>query len=187
MNIYTIYKATNKINNKVYIGFDSNWPHRKNSHKSYYKSKDTKFYRAIKKYGWVNFEWAILYQSNDKFHTKDVMEKHFINEHNSFRNGYNSTLGGDGTFGFQNKNYKPSYGFLGKKHTKETKNLMSKNMIGVKKPNANQKGSNNNFAKQIQTPFGIFGSIKEASKNIPNYSYNMIWKRLQKSPDWIYI
>jgi hypothetical protein len=27
------------------------------------------------------------------------MEKYFIQEYNSFHNGYNSTLGGDGTFG----------------------------------------------------------------------------------------
>ena len=186
MNIYTIYKALNKINNKVYIGFDSNWPHRKNSHKCYYKSKDTKFYRAIKKYGWENFKWVIIYQSKDKLHTLKEMETHFITEYNSFKKGYNSTFGGDGTFGFHNTNYKPSYGFLGKKHTKQTKALMSKNMK-VKKPNANQKGSNNNFAKRIQTPFGIFGSIKEASQNITNYSYKMIWDRLQKSPDWFYI
>jgi group I intron endonuclease len=186
MNIYTIYKSTNKINGKVYIGFDSNWPHRKNSHKCYYKKGDTKFYRAIKKHGWENFEWTILYQSIDKNYTKDTMENHFIIEHDSFKEGYNSTFGGDGTFGFHHINPKPTYGFLGKKHTQETKILMSKNMR-VKKPKANQKGSNNNFAKKIQTPFGIFGSIKEASENITNHSYKMIWDRLQKSPEWFYL
>jgi group I intron endonuclease len=190
MNIYTIYKSTNKINGKVYIGFDSNWPHRKNSHKCYYKKGDTKFYRALKKHGWQNFEWTILYQSIDKNHTKDTMENHFIIEHDSFKNGYNSTFGGDGTFGFSNPNRRKGFnsnGWLGKKHTQETKVLMSKNMRGVKKPNANQKGSNNNFARRIQTPFGIFGSIMEASENIDNYSYKMIWDRLQKSSDWFYL
>ena len=34
MNIYTIYRATNTINGKVYIGFDSAWPKRKRGHKS---------------------------------------------------------------------------------------------------------------------------------------------------------
>lgn len=189
MNIYSIYKVTNKINNKVYIGFDSNWPHRKNSHKCYHKKGDTKFYRAIKKYSWHNFEWENIYQSRDKSHTKDVMENHFINEHDSFKNGYNSTLGGDGTFGIKRKGQKVPYNhndWIGRKHTEETKQLMSKNMR-VKKPNAKQKGSNNNFAKRIQTPFGTFGSIKEASENINNYSYKMIWDRLQKSSDWFYL
>jgi len=186
MNIYTIYKATNKINNKVYIGFDSNWPHRKNSHKCYYQNGDTKFYRAIKKYGWQTFEWTILYQSTDKIHTKNIMENHFIIENDSYKNGYNSTLGGDGTFGHHHNNYIPSFGFLGKKHTSETKKLMSKNMR-VKKPNANQKGSNNNYAKPIQTPFGTFQSIREASDKINGYTYSMIWKRLQKSNKWFYL
>ena len=30
--IFSIYKATNLINDKCYIGFDSNWPNRKNIH-----------------------------------------------------------------------------------------------------------------------------------------------------------
>jgi len=34
MNIYSIYKATNKITGKIYIGFDSNWPKRKKRHLS---------------------------------------------------------------------------------------------------------------------------------------------------------
>lgn len=190
MNIYTIYKAVNQSNNKTYIGFDSNWPHRKNCHKCYFKKGDTKFYRAIKKYGWESFQWTILYQSKDKKHTKDVMESYFIEEYNSFKNGYNSTLGGDGTFGILRKGQKVPYnhnGWIGKKHSEETKKLMSINMKGVKKPNANQKGSNNNSAKKIQTPFGIFGSIKEASEIIPNYNYGKIWKLLQKNKDWKYL
>ena len=32
MKIYTIYKITNLINNKSYIGFDCRWPKRKQIH-----------------------------------------------------------------------------------------------------------------------------------------------------------
>lgn len=98
---FTIYKATNSINGKVYIGFDSNWPKRKSVHKSSSKNKsnDTKFYRAIRKYGWDAFEWHILYQSENQEHTLNVMESFFIEKYDSFNNGYNSTLGGDGVFG----------------------------------------------------------------------------------------
>jgi group I intron endonuclease len=190
MNIYSIYKATNKVNGKVYIGFDSNWPHRKNSHKCYHKTGDTKFYRAIKKYGWQNFEWQLLYQSKDKIYTKDFMENYFIEQYDSFKNGYNSTLGGDGTFGIIRKKQKVPYnhnGWLGKKHTEETKKLMSQNMKGIKKPNVNQTGSKNNYAKKIETPFGIFGSVREASQQIEGYTYSMIWNRLQNGKGWRYI
>jgi group I intron endonuclease len=99
MNIYTIYSARNTINNKVYIGFDSNYPNRQRIHKSASKNQDCKFYRAIRKYGWDNFIWEIIYQSTDKDHTLKEMENYFINEYDSFHNGYNSTFGGDGCFG----------------------------------------------------------------------------------------
>ena len=104
MNIYTIYKATNVKNNKSYIGFDSKFPKRKSEHKSCFSSQDTVFYRAIRKYGWENFTWEILYQSKELDHTKNVMENYFITEYNSYIHfkeslGYNMTLGGDGIVG----------------------------------------------------------------------------------------
>lgn len=109
MNIYTIYKATNNINNKVYIGFTSQWPQRINSHNydRRYSTTDNKaFYKAIEKYGWENFSWEVLYQSTDKDHTLKEMEPYFINEYKSWvgfsdSNGYNVTKGGDGVFGWK--------------------------------------------------------------------------------------
>ena len=115
MNIYSIYKATNKINNKVYIGIDKNWPNRKQTHFYNHRSKSCPkwaFYNAIKKYGWDNFEWSVIYQSKDMEHTLKVMENYFINEYRSYIGfsdckGYNSTLGGEGTFGkFQSEKMK---------------------------------------------------------------------------------
>jgi group I intron endonuclease len=107
MIIYSIYRATNKINGKVYIGFDSEWPKRKKSH--YYNHRSSPcpkwpFYNALKKYGWDNFQWEILYQSKDGEHCKNYMENYFIVENRSFIgftdcNGYNSTLGGEGSLG----------------------------------------------------------------------------------------
>jgi hypothetical protein len=60
------------------------------------------------------------------------------------------------------------------------------NMRG-KRPHVNQLGSKNNFAKKIETPFGVFGSIREASQQIEGYTYKMIWDRLQNDNDWRYI
>ena len=108
MNIYTIYKATNKINGKCYIGFDSNWPNRMNDHRRKYirydRNHKSVFYDAISKHSWDNFEWEILYQSKELEYTKNVMEKYFITEYNTYCGfdncmGYNMTLGGEGTFG----------------------------------------------------------------------------------------
>ena len=103
MKTYTIYRATNITNNKSYIGFDSNWPSRKHNHnKNVKKGIKTVFYDAIRKYGWNNFEWTIIYQSADKDYTKNIMEEHFIREYNTHvdnKCGYNMTFGGDGNNG----------------------------------------------------------------------------------------
>jgi group I intron endonuclease len=115
MNIYSIYKATNKINNKVYIGFDYNWPNRKRTHLYTHRSKNCPnwyFYNALKKYGWDNFEWEVIYQSLNGKHCLNVMENHFICEYRTYIGfpdcrGYNHTLGGEGTLGkFQSEENK---------------------------------------------------------------------------------
>lgn len=95
----TIYKATNKINGKSYVGFDSDWPKRKKRHKINSNYASGKFYSAIRKYGWNNFVWEIIYQSDDKFHTLNMMEPYFIKEYNTYYEGYNMTKGGEGCFG----------------------------------------------------------------------------------------
>ena len=131
MNIYSIYKATNKNNNKVYIGFDENWPKRKEDH--YYQSnhRTRRFYSAIKHYGWDAFEWEVLYQSTDGEHCLKVMENYFITEYRSFIgfpdcNGYNMTLGGDGP--------------LGHKHTKQQRKTISKNTkLAMARPEVKEK------------------------------------------------
>ena len=94
--VYSIYRATNTINGKVYIGFDSNWPKRKSEHKTVSKHAQFKFYNAIRKHGWDNFVWDIIYQSLDHDHCLDVMEQYFIDQYDSICNGYNSTRGGAG-------------------------------------------------------------------------------------------
>jgi len=109
-SIYSIYKATNTITGKCYIGFDSNWPNRQRDHKKESSQKKSKliFHKAIRKYGWNNFEWSILYQSLDGDHCLNVMEKYFIAQNNSHyklksSNGYNMTFGGEGTQGYKHK------------------------------------------------------------------------------------
>ena len=102
--MYTIYKATNKIDGKSYIGFDCNWPYRKCAHKHAVKRGSTLvFHNAIRKHGWDNFEWDIVEQSEDKNITLNEREEFFIkkfNTHYIHGNGYNMTMGGEATFGW---------------------------------------------------------------------------------------
>lgn len=150
MKIYTIYKATNKSNGKSYLGFDSKWPNRMNQHKRNYLHKNLKFYDAIKKYGWDNFDWSIVYQSIDGNHTLNCMENFFIEEYDSFRNGYNMTLGGEGALG-----YKPTPEHIlknkmknsGANHANFGKHLSNSTKQKISEKNS---GSNNgNFGKKL--------------------------------------
>lgn len=94
--IHTIYRATCTISNKIYIGYTTNFEIRKAQHRQSAVTPKSKFHKAIRKHGYENFVWEILYQSYDGDYTKHVMERYFIEQHNSFKRGYNSTLGGDG-------------------------------------------------------------------------------------------
>lgn len=55
-----------------------------------------KFHRALRKYGWDDFEWEIICQSKDGEYLYNTIEDHFINYYNSITNGYNLTGGGGG-------------------------------------------------------------------------------------------
>jgi len=153
MSIYTIYKASNLENNKIYIGFTSNYTKRIKEHKSASKNSEYALYLAIRKYGWDAFIWEIIYQSYDKEHTHKVMETFFIKEYDSMYNGYNMTNGGEGNSNprteetkqkmsisastqerieisisnLPNPMFGEENGMFGKTHTNEIKNILSEN------------------------------------------------------------
>lgn len=97
MKRFCVYKHTNKINNKVYIGITSRKPEiRWGSGGKNYITDNSHFGRAIKKYGWDNFEHKILYEDLSEEDACEK-EKQLIEEYKSYNNeyGYNRTLGGD--------------------------------------------------------------------------------------------
>lgn len=102
-----IYKITNNINNKVYIGqsrtIEKRWIKHKNaSNNPNDHNYDTPLHRAFRKYGVNNFKFEIIEEcSIDKL---DEREIYWINYYDSFTKGYNLTLGGDGSGYAINKN-----------------------------------------------------------------------------------
>lgn len=62
-----------------------------------YKTTKSHFHKALRKYGQENFEWAVLYESNDEDFCLNIMEPYMIRCHDSFKNGYNMTSGGEGS------------------------------------------------------------------------------------------
>lgn len=103
-----VYVIENKINNTKYIGKTSRELNKRwNEHKSDAKfKKHIYLYRAMNKYGIDNFEIRILekIKSNnlEEFNYKlSELEKDYITKFDTYKNGYNETLGGDGSSGYQ--------------------------------------------------------------------------------------
>ena len=86
-----IYKITNKINNKVYIGQSINMEQRWKKHQN--SKDDFLIHKAINKYNIVNFEFTILEECPQS--DLDEKERYWINYYNSQApNGYNMIDGG---------------------------------------------------------------------------------------------
>lgn len=95
-----VYKITNKLNNKGYIGITSNLQKRWNQHKHQAKSKVGKnypLYRAIRKYGIDNFKFEVIEENVKTIKELGKLERFYINKFESHvsKNGYNLTMGGE--------------------------------------------------------------------------------------------
>lgn len=96
-----IYKATNIINGKVYVGQTiHSLEKRKNQHERAYRyshSKDFIFSRAIRKYGKENFTWEIIDTSEtlEELNQKEEMWILRLNSLASSGFGYNEKRGGN--------------------------------------------------------------------------------------------
>lgn len=93
-----IYKITNKINGKSYIGqsiyIERRWKDEKcaisNPNDNEYNRVIT---QAFRKYGIENFEFEVIEEcEKEKLNER---EKYWIDYYDTYHNGYNSTVGGD--------------------------------------------------------------------------------------------
>jgi len=112
---------------KKYIGQTDNERRRKYEH--IYQSKaikkngyKCKFYNAVRKYGWDNFIYGII-ECVDVEHLND-REVYLIEFYDTFKNGYNTNIGGKGCRGFklsEETKEKLRKKALGRKVTEETR------------------------------------------------------------------
>lgn len=165
-----VYKATNIINDKCYIGqtifcLDD----RKYNH--FYNTFTLKiqryFYNAIRKHGKDNFKWEILCECDTKDELDD-MEFHYIKQYHSHGiNGYNLTDGGErGNFGY--------------KHSDETKDKISKKLSGrIFSNETKEKMSKSHIGKKLSNKTRDKMSIIRKGKNVSNETRDKMSKALK--------
>lgn len=100
-----IYKITNKVNGKIYIGktlktIEGRW---KDHVEDYQRPRFEKrpLYSAMKKYGVENFSVEEVEECSSEILSE--REIYWIDFYDSFRSGYNATKGGDGVSFIDNK------------------------------------------------------------------------------------
>lgn len=196
-----IYMAISPSGNK-YIGKTvRSLSHRKMHH--HYDAKygaQTPLHKAIRKYG-NDMKWVIL----DSYDTDEELqnaEKLYIEKYDTYNNGYNCTLGGDGHAGFKQSEEtirrraeKVSKSLTGRKLSEEHIKLLSKSHKGQKAWN---KGKNygERTRKKISEAQDhrkrtvlcietaqIFSSITEASREL-NIDKGNLQKHLSNNPKY---
>ncbi len=134
---YTVYKHTNLLNGKIYIGITSKKVNQRWKNGAGYKTQPY-FYNAILKYGWNGFSHEILYTNLSKQEAiqkeVDLISKY---QSNNKKHGYNITAGGDGLNGYK----------FNKEHSKN----MSMAMKGKNAKQVCQYSLDGNFLKKWES------------------------------------
>lgn len=132
-----VYKATNQVNQKVYVGKTTETlTHRRARHLWDANSGSERiFQRAIRKYGIDGFVFEILCRciSGTDMDQKEVEMIRRLNSRNP--HGYNMTDGGEGTTGrevSEEVREKMRVRMTGRKHTEEARARISAGHIGIK-------------------------------------------------------
>lgn len=96
-----IYKITVLPINKIYIGLDTKLPYRKQRWKDHCKASlkehvSRKIHKAMKEHGIENCLYEVIEDNFTTMGQLALAEIEYIEKHNSYVNGLNSSLGGDG-------------------------------------------------------------------------------------------
>lgn len=152
---YTVYKITNNINQKFYIGM-----HQTKDLADEYMGSGKLIRQAIQKYGLENFTKEVLFI----FDNEDEMRKKEKELVVICENSYNLCDGGKGGFGYLNRSGKSLR--TGAILSEQTKTKISKSKIGQKHTEeAKRKISENNANKREEVRIKISDSKKGVPKS----------------------
>lgn len=171
-----IYKITNVINGKCYIGFTERpIAERKAEHFSPCQiHRRTKLYSAIKHYGRDNFTYDAIYCSKDVGHCLSVMEPHFINVFDSINFGYNLTIGGDRQVFTDEIRAKISQSKMGHTVSKETREklaIKNRKTWKIVFPDGKEEITTNLMQFCQNLNLNYFSIAKTAATNQPCYGF----------------
>lgn len=183
-----IYSYTNLINNKRYIGLTFNEKQRYKDHqKQVRRGIVGKFYNAVRKYGMNNFKYEVLFSSETvTFEELNQKEIQFIAAFDSFKNGYNATIGGDAPM--KNRKHSPESiermkgktpseetrlklsmvstgegnGFFGKQHSKESIEKMKLKKVEYRP--ILKFTLSGEFIEEFDSPYNAAKSINDKAK-----------------------
>lgn len=173
--LFYLYKTTNLINGKIYIGV-----HKSRCSEDSYMGSGKLLISAIEKYGIENFEKTIL-EYFDNAESMYAREKEIVNEEFLSRvDVYNIKCGGDGGFEWINKS--GIGGFAGRKHTDETRKKLSEAIKGRKRPDlsaANKKRSTESWQKHGESMSKALSGKKksETHKQKISEAVSRNWKK----------
>ncbi len=146
---YTIYKTTNAINGKYYIGM-----HQTKKLDDAYMGSGTVLKQAIAKYGLENFSKEILHVFDNEEDMRNKEKELVIISENT----YNLCEGGKGGFGYLNRSGLSSR--KGSTHSMESKKKISDNRKGIPvSEETRKKFSENNGMKNDDTKKKVSDSL----------------------------
>ncbi len=144
-----IYRIANTINKRLYIGLTSQ-PLKRRYEQHLFCARNginSALYNAMRKHGENNFFIEEIAKASSEDELKKL-EQEYIAKFDTYRTGYNMTLGGEGSFGYvPTEETRKKLGALriGYKHTEQTKKKQSDARIG--RPNKAVAGENHPSAK----------------------------------------
>lgn len=168
--MYIIYKFTNKLNGKSYIGVTNRgFNTRLQEHILASSNPKFKFHQALKKYSIDNFNYEILVEDIGTKDEANRLEIYYVTIFDSYKNGYNMTQGGGNRGEF--------------KHSDESRAKMSKAHSG-KKLSESQKeklrlaSTGRIMSEDVKLKLSLANKGKPFTKDrCKNISHSLIGKR----------